>query len=104
MRGSNGELFLAGFNRNFGGHDWADLYTINMKTNTSRMLKKIDNKHVLCKYEASFRYGGGWFAHQPSMGITLLATERNVHIDTNKLNYLNSILDYNYNISICFYP
>ncbi|MCP4371621.1 MAG: hypothetical protein GY797_26390 [Deltaproteobacteria bacterium] len=82
LRESNGRLYLVGFNRNTGGHDWGDLYSVNLNASASRMLKKIDKKHVYCRDGASFRWGGGLYAPRPTMKITLLAVERDFHGET----------------------
>jgi hypothetical protein len=87
LRESNGRLYLVGFNRNSGGHDWADLFSLDMSASQSRMLKKIDKKHVYCRDGASFRWGGGLYAPRPTTRITLLAAERNYDIRGSALNY-----------------
>lgn len=75
-------LYMVGFNRNTGGHDWADLFSVHLRRGSSRVLQKIDKKHVFCRSGASFRYGGGLFAPAPTRHITLLAVEANLHTKT----------------------
>jgi hypothetical protein len=75
-------LYLVGFNLNAGGQDWADLYSLDLDASESRMLRKIDKKHVYCRDGASFWYGGGLYAPAPATKITLLAVEPHFHGET----------------------
>jgi len=79
MRESDGQIYMVGFNRNEGGHDWADLYSLSIDANESRMLRKIDKKHVYCEDGASFRYGSGLYAPDQASRITLWSVEAYFH-------------------------
>lgn len=90
LRSSNGFLYLVGFNRNVGdgpgflglGQDWVDLFSIHLSAHQSRIIRKVDKKHVRCKEGASFRWGGGVYAPNPMGEIKVLAVERDFHTQT----------------------
>ncbi len=82
LRDLNGKLFMIGFNRNSAGQDWADLFSVNLSSVSSSILKKIDKKHVYCADGASFRFGGGAYAPSPTSDITLYAVEADLHDQT----------------------
>lgn len=90
MQEPNGQVYLVGFHRS-SNKDWADLYSVDMGTNTptSKMLKKIDKKHVVCSNGTSFRYSGGLYVRNPAENIRLWATERTVKDKETNLNHFD---------------
>lgn len=86
LKESKDRLYLVGFNRNEDGHDWADLYSLDLNAEESRMLKKIDKKHIYCEDGASFRFGSGIYAPDPALRISLLAVEAYYHTEIT-INY-----------------
>ena len=55
----DGTLYLVGFNRNDSGHDWMDLFLVNLGAPPAKILRKIGKKHMFCKDGCSFRHGAG---------------------------------------------
>lgn len=57
---SDGEIFMVGFSRS-DGEDWMDLYSLNMSpaVPSTRMLRKVDKKHMICRGGCSFDKAAG---------------------------------------------
>ncbi|MGE5292668.1 MAG: hypothetical protein ACM3ML_36855 [Micromonosporaceae bacterium] len=60
LKQSDGEIFMVGFNRS-DGDDWMDLYSLNMSaaSPTTRMLRKVAKKHMICHGSCSFDKAAG---------------------------------------------
>ena len=54
-----GDVYFVAGNRNRGGHDWIDLFSVDLSRRPARRVVKVDNRHLTCRDGASFRYAGG---------------------------------------------
>lgn len=57
---SDDRLFMIGFHRD-NGRDWMDLYEVDLRPGApaSRLLRKVDNKHMTCRDRANFHHAAG---------------------------------------------
>jgi len=71
---TNGNLYLIGFQTDAGNKDLVDLFSIDATRAPSHRLRKLASKHIQLQGENRFRFSGGIWIDQNSLGI--LSSER----------------------------
>jgi hypothetical protein len=73
----NGELFMVAFNRSPAGKDFMDLYAIDLRpsTDSTRMLRKVAKKHMICRGGANFSKAAGIFVRSQTRFLVFAAKE-----------------------------